>query len=149
MSGTAAGVDARLPIRSDLDLVWVRQHVRQAAAAVGFGLVEQTKLVTAASELARNTLVYGGGGEVATERVQDGRGTHGLRLTFTDRGPGIPDLEQALSDGYTSGDGLGLGLGGARRLVHEFAIDSAPGSGTTVTVTSWADRPPRPREELR
>ncbi|MGW2619994.1 anti-sigma regulatory factor [Streptomyces sp. NPDC001500] len=149
MSGTAAGVDARLPIRSDLDLVWVRQHVRQAAAAVGFGLVEQTKLVTAASELARNTLVYGGGGEVATERVSDGRAAHGLRLTFTDHGPGIPDLEQALSDGYTSGDGLGLGLGGARRLVHEFAIDSAPGSGTTVTVTSWAARPPRPREELR
>lgn len=146
MSGTAAGVEARLPIRSDLDLVWVRQHVRQAAAALGFGLVEQTKLVTAASELARNTLVYGGGGEVETARVSDGR-TQGLRLTFTDHGPGITDLEQALRDGYTSGDGLGMGLGGARRLVHDFAIDSTPGSGTTVTVTSWAARPPRQREE--
>ncbi|CAM5287223.1 anti-sigma regulatory factor [Streptomyces aurantiogriseus] len=146
MSGTAAGVEARLPIGSDLDLVWVRQHVRQAAAALGFGLVEQTKLVTAASELARNTLVYGGGGEVETVRVSDGR-TQGLRLTFTDHGPGIADLEQALSDGYTSGDGLGMGLGGARRLVHEFAIDSTPGAGTTVTVTSWVARPPRQREE--
>ncbi len=146
MSGTAAGVEARLPIRSDMDLVWVRQHVRQSAAALGFSLVEQTKLVTAASELARNTLVYGGGGEVETVRVADGR-AQGLRLTFTDDGPGIADLEQALSDGYTSGDGLGMGLGGARRLVHEFAIDSTPGAGTTVTVTSWATRPPRPREE--
>ncbi|MEU2284078.1 anti-sigma regulatory factor [Streptomyces sp. NPDC013178] len=129
-----------------MDLVWVRQHVRQSAAALGFSLVEQTKLVTAASELARNTLVYGGGGEVETVRVADGR-AQGLRLTFTDDGPGIADLEQALSDGYTSGDGLGMGLGGARRLVHEFAIDSTPGAGTTVTVTSWATRPPRPREE--
>ncbi|WP_327312279.1 anti-sigma regulatory factor [Streptomyces sp. NBC_01235] len=147
MSGTAAGVEARLPIRSDLDLVWVRQHVRQAAAALGFGLVEQTKLVTAASELARNTLVYGGGGEMEAERVSEGRSAQGLRLTFRDRGPGIADLEQALRDGYTSGDGLGMGLGGARRLVHEFAIDSTPGAGTTVTVTSWSARPPRQREE--
>ncbi|MFH8801842.1 anti-sigma regulatory factor [Streptomyces sp. NPDC017936] len=129
-----------------MDLVWVRQHVRQAAAALGFGLVDQTKLVTAASELARNTLVYGGGGEVEATRVSDGR-VQGLRLTFTDHGPGIPDLEQALRDGFTSGGGLGMGLGGARRLVHEFAIDSAPGAGTTVTVTSWAARPPRQREE--
>ncbi|MFH9553480.1 anti-sigma regulatory factor [Streptomyces sp. NPDC017435] len=148
MSETNAGVEARLPIRSDLDLVWVRQHVRRAAAALGFGLVEQTKLVTAASELARNTLVYGGGGEMAADRVaDDGRGVQGLRLTFTDRGPGIADPERALSDGYTSGGGLGLGLGGARRLVHEFALDSTPGAGTTVTVTSWAGRPPRQREE--
>ncbi|MFF6805489.1 ATP-binding protein [Streptomyces sp. NPDC012616] len=147
MSGTSAGVDARLPIRSDLDLVWVRQHVRQAASALGFGLVEQTKLVTAASELARNTLVYGGGGEMEAREVSDGRAARGLRLTFTDRGPGITDLDQALSDGFTSGEGLGMGLGGARRLVHDFAIDSAPGAGTTVTVTSWAVRPPRPREE--
>ncbi|WP_460072207.1 anti-sigma regulatory factor [Streptomyces sp. YKOK-I1] len=144
MSAAAAGVEARLPIRSDLDLVRVRQHVRQASAALGFGLVDQTKLVTAASELARNTLVYGGGGEVAALRVGDGR-REGLRLTFSDRGPGIPDLERALSDGYTSGDGLGLGLGGARRLVHEFAIDSTPGVGTTVTVTSWTARTPRQR----
>ncbi|MEH0541912.1 anti-sigma regulatory factor [Streptomyces sp. B21-105] len=147
MSETSAGVDARLPIRSDLDLVWVRQHVRQAAATLGFGLVEQTKLVTAASELARNTLVYGGGGEVEARAVSDGRAARGLRLTFTDGGPGIADLEQALRDGFTSGEGLGMGLGGARRLVHDFAIDSAPGAGTTVTVTSWAVRPPRPREE--
>ncbi|MDR6978894.1 serine/threonine-protein kinase RsbT [Streptomyces sp. 3330] len=148
MSGTVAGVEARLPIRSDLDLVWVRQHVRQAAAALGFGLVDQTKLVTAASELARNTLVYGGGGEMAAEHVRDGR-AQGLRLTFTDRGPGIADPERALSDGYTSGGGLGLGLGGARRLVHEFSLDSTPGVGTTVTVTSWAARSPRQREESR
>ncbi|MFH0173599.1 anti-sigma regulatory factor [Streptomyces cacaoi] len=148
MSGTVAGVEARLPIRSDLDLVWVRQHVRQAAAALGFGLVDQTKLVTAASELARNTLVYGGGGELAAEHVCDGR-VQGLRLTFTDQGPGIADPERALSDGYTSGGGLGLGLGGARRLVHEFSLDSTPGVGTTVTVTSWAARSPRQREESR
>lgn len=146
MSGTAAGVEARLPIRSDMDLVWVRQHVRQAAAALGFSLVEQTKLVTAASELARNTLVYGGGGEVESLRVSEAR-TQGLRLVFSDQGPGIADVEQALSDGYTSGGGLGLGLGGAKRLVHDFVIDSAPGAGTTVTVTSWATRPPRQREE--
>ncbi|MFF3203532.1 anti-sigma regulatory factor [Streptomyces sp. NPDC002962] len=148
MSGTVAGVEARLPIRSDLDLVWVRQHVRQAAAALGFGLVDQTKLVTAASELARNTLVYGGGGEMAAEHVCDGR-TDGLRLMFRDQGPGIADPERALSDGYTSGGGLGLGLGGARRLVHDFSLDSTPGVGTTVTVTSWAARPPRQREEPR
>ncbi|MCQ4193893.1 anti-sigma regulatory factor [Streptomyces parvulus] len=143
---TAAGSQARLPIRSDVDLVWVRQHVRQAAAQIGFGLVDQTKLVTAASELARNTLIYGGGGTMETEPLTDG-GARGLRLTFADEGPGIADLEQALSDGFTSGEGLGLGLGGARRLVHEFAIDSAPGAGTTVRVTSWVGRPPRPREE--
>ncbi|OQR61249.1 anti-sigma regulatory factor [Streptomyces maremycinicus] len=137
-----------MPIRSDLDLVWVRQHVRRAAAALGFGLVDQTKLVTAASELARNTLVYGGGGEMAAEHVRDGR-AQGLRLTFSDRGPGIADPERALSDGYTSGGGLGLGLGGARRLVHDFSLDSTPGVGTTVTVTSWAVRSPRQREEPR
>ncbi|MEU3842516.1 anti-sigma regulatory factor [Streptomyces sp. NPDC028635] len=144
---TAAGIEARLPIRSDMDLVWVRQHIRQAAAQLGFGLVEQTKLVTAASELARNTLVHGGGGEVHTLPLISGR-ARGLRLTFSDQGPGIPDIERALSDGYTSGGGLGMGLGGARRLVHEFAIDSTPGAGTTVTVASWAARPPLPREEI-
>ncbi|MCX5000060.1 anti-sigma regulatory factor [Streptomyces longwoodensis] len=147
MSGTAARVDARLPIRSDMDLVWLRQHVRQAAALLGFSLVEQTKLVTAASELARNTLVYGGGGELRVEQVTEGT-AQGLRLTFSDQGPGIADLEQALRDGFTSGDGLGMGLGGARRLVHEFSIDSTPGVGTVVTVTSWAARTPRPREGM-
>ncbi|MFK4121617.1 anti-sigma regulatory factor [Streptomyces longwoodensis] len=147
MSGTAARVDARLPIRSDMDLVWLRQHVRQAAALLGFSLVEQTKLVTAASELARNTLVYGGGGELRVEQVTEAT-AQGLRLTFSDQGPGIADLEQALRDGFTSGDGLGMGLGGARRLVHEFSIDSTPGVGTVVTVTSWAARTPRPREGM-
>jgi serine/threonine-protein kinase RsbT len=142
---TGAGVEARLPIRSDMDLVWVRQHVRQAAAQLGFGLVAQTKLVTAASELARNTLVHGGGGHMEVAHVVHGA-VDGLRLTFVDEGPGIPDPELALSDGYTSGDGLGMGLGGARRLVHEFVLESAPQAGTSVRVTSWAGLPPRPRE---
>jgi serine/threonine-protein kinase RsbT len=141
-----AGVSACLPIHSDLDLVWVRQHVRQAAAQLGFGLVEQTKLVTAASELARNTLIHGGGGQMECAPVTSGA-VRGLRLAFSDEGPGIPDLDQALVDGFTSGEGLGMGLGGARRLVHDFKIDSRPGGGTTVTVTSWLPSPPRPREE--
>ncbi|MBV1939328.1 anti-sigma regulatory factor [Streptomyces sp. BV286] len=144
---TAGCVDACLPIHSDMDLVWVRQHVRQSAAQLGFGLVEQTKLVTAASELARNTLVHGGGGQVEATCLTDGH-VQGLRLVFSDEGPGIPDLDRALTDGFTSGDGLGMGLGGARRLVHEFAVDCGPGAGTKVTVTSWARRPPRPREEM-
>ncbi|MFI8304650.1 anti-sigma regulatory factor [Streptomyces sp. NPDC085927] len=143
---TASEIEASLPIRSDMDLVWVRQHVRQAAALLGFGLVDQTKLVTAASELARNTLVHGGGGQMDVAPVTAGFG-HGLRLTFSDNGPGIADLDRALSDGFTSGDGLGMGLGGSRRLVHEFEVESAEGSGTTVRVTSWVNRPPRAREE--
>ena len=144
---TAAGVEACLPIRSDMDLVWVRQHVRQAAARLGFGLVDQTKLITAASELARNTLVHGGGGQM--EATQVGRaGAQGLRLAFSDEGPGIADLDLALSDGYTSGGGLGMGLSGARRLVHDFDIDTTPGSGTTVRGTCWVGRPPRPRGEV-
>jgi serine/threonine-protein kinase RsbT len=138
-------VSACLPIHSDLDLVRVRQHVRQMTAHLGFGLVEQTKLVTAASELARNALVHGGGGQMECSPVSRG-GTQGLRLVFSDQGPGIADLDQALSDGYTSGEGLGMGLGGARRLVHEFSVDSRRGAGTTVTVTSWIAGPPRPRE---
>ncbi|MDF3289815.1 MULTISPECIES: anti-sigma regulatory factor [Streptomyces] len=140
-------VAARLPIGSDMDLTWIRQHVRQAAAELGFGLVQQTKLVTAASELARNTLVHGGGGHMECTPVARGR-IHGLRLVFTDSGPGIPDTELALSDGYTSGGGLGMGLGGARRLVHEFTLDSRPGEGTTVTITAWASGPPYPRRAL-
>lgn len=148
MTETSGGVTMCLPIRTDMDLAWVRQHVRQAAAEIGFGLVEQTKLVTAASELARNTLVHGGGGQVESAAVSGGR-TRGLRLTFTDEGPGIPDVELALTDGYTSGGGLGMGLGGARRLVHEFSIDSRPGSGTRVIVVCWVAAPPRPREEAR
>ncbi|MBB3073544.1 serine/threonine-protein kinase RsbT [Streptomyces violarus] len=147
MMHTAAGVEACLPIRSDLDLVWVRQHVRQAAARLGFGLVAQTKLVTAASELARNTLVHGGGGQMEVTHVSSA-GAQGLRLAFTDEGPGIADLDRALSDGYTSGGGLGMGLSGSRRLVHDFHIDSTPGDGTTVRVTCWVAQPPRPREEV-
>lgn len=146
MTETSDRVDACLPIRTDMDLAWVRQHVRQAAAQLGFGLVDQTKLVTAASELARNTLVHGGGGQVESTVLRTGA-TRGLRLTFSDQGPGIPDVERALGDGYTSGGGLGLGLGGARRLVHEFSIDSRPGEGTAVTVICWTAGPPPPRQE--
>lgn len=145
MTHSTGSVSACLPIHSDLDLVRVRQHVREMTAHIGFGLVEQTKLVTAASELARNALVHGGGGQMECTAVTTG-GTRGLRLVFSDQGPGIADLEQALSDGYTSGEGLGMGLGGARRLVHEFSIDSRRGVGTTVAVTSWISGPPRPRE---
>ncbi|WP_128436310.1 anti-sigma regulatory factor [Streptomyces cyaneus] len=145
MTHSTGSVSACLPIHSDLDLVRVRQHVRQMTAHLGFGLVEQTKLVTAASELARNALVHGGGGQMECAPVTTG-GIRGLRLVFSDQGPGIADLEQALSDGYTSGEGLGMGLGGARRLVHEFSIDSRRGVGTTVAVTSWISGPPRPRE---
>lgn len=104
---------------------------------LGFSLVEQTKIVTAASELARNTVIYGGGGEMRVELVQQGAKRAGLRLTFEDRGPGIPDIDLALRDGYTSGNGLGLGLNGARKLSHEFVIQSKPGEGTRVTITRW------------
>ncbi|MEY9214347.1 anti-sigma regulatory factor [Thermobifida halotolerans] len=136
----AGGTAARLPILSDADLSLVRQRVRAKAQELGFGLVQQTKLVTAASELARNTLVHGGGGEMEmTEVTQTGR--HGLRLSFIDSGPGLADVEQALTDGYTTGNGLGMGLGGARRLVHEFTIDTAPQRGTTVTIVAWASTP--------
>ena len=127
-----------LPIRSADDVVRVRQHVRTAAAKHGLSLVDQTKLVTAASELARNTLVYGGGGVARVEEVRSPNGRTGVRLQFADQGPGIPDLDLALTDGWTSGNGLGLGLSGARRLVDEFELDSKPGEGTTVTVTKWS-----------
>ncbi|QRN96702.1 anti-sigma regulatory factor [Archangium violaceum] len=125
-----------MPIRSSQDLVLVRQAVRTWSAELKFSLVEQTKMVTAASELARNTLDYGNGGEVTLQVVQEGL-RKGLRLSFEDRGPGIPDIELALRDGYTSGGGMGLGLGGARRLVNEFDIVSKVGEGTRVTVTRW------------
>ncbi|MEV5321035.1 anti-sigma regulatory factor [Streptomyces sp. NPDC052687] len=134
----------RLPIGSDADLAWVRQEVRQAAAAIGFGLVQQTKLVTAASELARNTLVHGGGGYMEMWLMQDGR-TRGLRLSFVDSGPGIRDIELAMTDGYSTGGGLGLGLSGAKRLVQELVVESRPGHGTTVTVTDWPPGLPAPR----
>ncbi len=125
-----------IPIQSSADVVSVRQAVRTAATDQTFSLVDQTKLVTAASELARNTLDYGGGGLVRIELLNEGA-RKGVRLTFKDQGPGIADIELAMRDGYTSGGGLGLGLGGAKRLVSEFHIDSAPGKGTTVTITRW------------
>jgi serine/threonine-protein kinase RsbT len=125
-----------MPIRSSEDVVRVRQAVRQSAVAVGLGLVDQTKIVTAASELARNTLDYGGGGIVRIEAVEE-PGRRGVRLTFEDQGPGIPDIAQALTDGFTSGPGLGLGLGGARRLSSEFDIFSRPGEGTRVTIARF------------
>lgn len=123
-------------IRSSADVVVVRQAVRSAAMEQSFSLVDQTKLVTAASELARNTLDYGGGGDVRIEVLTDGA-RKGVRLIFRDQGPGIADIELAMRDGYTSGGGLGLGLGGAKRLVSEFHIDSAPGKGTRITITRW------------
>ena len=123
-------------MRGSEDVVGVRQVVREWAVACGFSLVDQTKIVTAASELARNAVLYGGGGTVRLEALNDGA-RRGLRLTFEDQGPGIPDIAQALRDGFTTGGGLGLGLGGARRLVNEFEIDSRPGEGTRVAVTRW------------
>lgn len=125
-----------LPIANDQDVVLCRQAVRRACVEVGFSLVDQTKMVTAASELARNALVHGGGGNMRLEVLQSG-GRDGLRLAFVDQGPGIADIEQALTDHWSSGNGLGLGLGGSRRLVNEFDIQSAPGQGTTVTVVRW------------
>ena len=127
---------AVLPIRSQEDIVRVRQATRENAVAQGFSLVDQTKLVTAASEIARNTLDYGNGGEVEITRVIDGP-RRGVRLTFSDQGPGIEDLEKALTDGYSTGSGLGLGLSGARRLSSEFTIDSAPGKGTRIMIARW------------
>ena len=126
----------RIEVTSDQDVVRVRQLVRTVAVAVKLSLVDQTKLVTAASELARNTLVYGGGGTVEISRVDNGR-RQGIRILFADQGPGIADLELALTDGYTTGGGLGLGLSGARRLVDEFDIETKVGQGTSITVTKW------------
>jgi serine/threonine-protein kinase RsbT len=125
-----------LEVRTSNDIVRVRQRMREWAIEAGFSLVDQTKIVTAASELARNTLEHGGGGTARVELLADG-GRRGLRLTCEDQGPGIPDIALALKDGYTSRNGLGLGLGGARRLVNEFGIESHPGEGTRVTITRW------------
>ena len=125
-----------LPLASGEDLVRVRQTVRAWMVEQRFGLVDQTKLVTAASELARNTVIYGGGGNARLDLLAEGVRT-GLRITFEDQGPGIADIAQALSDGYTSGNGMGLGLGGAKRLSNEFEIWSEPGKGTRVTITRW------------
>jgi serine/threonine-protein kinase RsbT len=127
-----------LPIQSGDDVVRVRQMVRNAAADNGLSLVDQTKLVTAASELARNTLVHGGGGAARVEVVKSANGRAGVKLYFTDEGPGITDIELALTDGWSTGTGLGLGLSGARRLVDEFELTSAPGAGTSVVVVKWS-----------
>ena len=124
------------PIRSSEDVVGVRQAVRQRAVELGFNLVDQTKIVTAASELARNTLTYGGGGVVRLECIEEGP-RRGLRLVFEDEGPGIANVELAMKDGFTTGNGLGLGLSGARRLSNEFAVDSRVGEGTRVTIVRW------------
>ena len=131
-----ANPSSTLPIRTSEDIVRMRQAVRERAVAQGFSLVDQTKIVTAASELARNTLDYGGGGEVELHVLVNGSRA-GLRLSFVDRGPGIADIDTALRDGYTSGHGLGLGLGGAKRLSNEFSIESKAGEGTRVTITRW------------
>jgi len=126
-----------MPLRLKDDIVLARQLVRARAVEAGFSLVDQTRLVTAASEVARNTVDHGGGGTMTVELVSNDRGDTGLRLTFDDHGPGIPDMELALRDGYTTRGGLGLGLGGARRLVNEFEISSEPGMGTRVVVVRW------------
>jgi serine/threonine-protein kinase RsbT len=125
-----------IPIKASEDVVRVRQAVRVQAVDAGFSLVDQTKLVTAASEIARNTLEYGGGGDALIETLRDGI-RRGLRLTFTDQGPGISDIPRAMADGYTSGGGLGLGLSGAKRLSNEFDLQSAPGKGTRVMLGRW------------
>jgi serine/threonine-protein kinase RsbT len=125
-----------LDVRSSTDIVLIRQAVRNWTAELGFSLVDQTKMITAASELARNSLEYGGGGRVLFESLQVGS-KRGLRLTFEDHGPGIPDIGLAMKDGYTSGKGMGLGLGGAKRLVNEFELQSTVGEGTRVAITRW------------
>jgi serine/threonine-protein kinase RsbT len=126
----------RLTIRSSEDIVAVRQRVRALAVEIGLGLVDQTKVVTAASELARNTLIHGGGGWSVLELVE-GLGRRGVRLTFEDTGPGIADVDRALQDGFSTGSGLGLGLGGAKRLSNEFEITSKAGAGTKIAITRW------------
>ncbi|MER5866217.1 anti-sigma regulatory factor [Kitasatospora sp. NPDC002040] len=126
-----------LEITANAAVVQARQLVRALAQECRLSLVEQTKLITAASELARNTLIYGGGGTM-TAALVDERGRRGVRLVFADQGPGIPDTDLALTDGWTSGNGMGLGLSGSKRLVDDFVLDTAPGRGTTVTITKWA-----------
>ncbi|ESQ79017.1 anti-sigma regulatory factor [Asticcacaulis sp. YBE204] len=125
-----------LPIRAEADVVMVRQKARAVATEAGLGLVDVTKLVTATSELARNALIYGGGGTALIESLQDGI-RKGVRLTFEDQGPGIPDIEKAMTDGYTSGSGMGLGLSGAKRLSNDFSIHSVVGQGTRVMIARW------------
>jgi serine/threonine-protein kinase RsbT len=125
-----------IPVRTSDDVVRVRQLVRARAVSLGFSIVDQTKIVTAASEIARNTLDHGGGGELSVEVVRQGT-RQGLKLVFQDSGPGIPDIERALTDGYTTGGGLGLGLPGSKRLCNEFYIDSRAGEGTRITLIRW------------
>jgi serine/threonine-protein kinase RsbT len=127
-----------LPIRTGDDVVRVRQQVRVVAAKSGLSLVDQTKVVTAASELARNALVHGGGGLARVDVVTSALGRNGIRIGFTDEGPGIADVDLAMTDGWTSGDGLGLGLSGARRLVDEFELTTKPGRGTSIVVVKWS-----------
>lgn len=125
-----------MPIRSEADVVAVRQRARVVATEAGLGLVDVTKLVTATSELARNALIYGGGGTALIESLQTDM-RKGVRLTFEDHGPGIPDIAQAMTDGWTSGSGMGLGLSGAKRLSNEFELHSEPGHGTRVMIARW------------
>jgi len=125
-----------ISVADSRDIVAVRHAVRRQAIEINLSLVDQTKIVTAASELARNMLLYGGGGKVTLEPLQEGV-RRGLRVQFIDAGPGIPDIDLAMRDGFTTGKGMGLGLGGAKRLVNEFSIESAPGKGTRVTITRW------------
>ena len=129
-------ISEEVPIRTSSDVVLVRHKVRQHASELGFSLIDQTKVVTAASELARNTLEYGMGGCAILEKMLEGP-RKGLRLTFIDQGPGIPDLTLALTDGYTSGKGLGMGLSGTKRLMNEFNLESKAGEGTRVTIIKW------------
>lgn len=124
-----------VPIKSEPDVVAVRRRVREVSAQLGLSLVDQTKIITAASELARNAIIYAGGGRMQLQTLNGPR--VGLRLIFEDHGPGIPDIELALRDGFTTGSGLGLGLGGSKRLVNEFDIVSRPGEGTRITITRW------------
>ncbi|MGA7438952.1 MAG: anti-sigma regulatory factor [Luteibacter sp.] len=131
-----AGQSGSQPVRVEQDVVLARQLVRRLAVQAGLRLVDQTKLITAASELARNAVIYGLGGDMDWEILEDG-GRKGLRLVFRDEGPGIADMKLAMTDGWTSGNGLGLGLTGARRLVDDFAVESAPGTGTRVTICKW------------
>ncbi|MEC5384454.1 anti-sigma regulatory factor [Uliginosibacterium sp. H3] len=133
MTPTSSGA---MPVRNEQDIVVSRQTVRKLTQELKFSIVDQTKMITAASELSRNTVVYGGGGEMRWEILSDGLRS-GLRLHFEDKGPGIPDMEKAMTDGWTSGGGLGMGLTGSKRLVNEFEVRTAVGEGTCVTITRW------------
>lgn len=136
MMTNPTGNEGSVPIRSETDVISSRQLVRKLTQQLHFSLVDQTKMITAASELSRNTLIYGGGGDMQWRLRQKG-GREGLTLSFVDRGPGIPDLELAMADGWTSGNGLGKGLSGSKRLVNEFELESRVGEGTRVTITRW------------